>query len=442
MDNFQNLPKILIVGTYTFEGDDATTITLRNMFAGWEVKNIAFLHLTTSHKKNESKYLTFRLSKFLFGNFNPEHDQGSIVNKVRASRSLIHGVQGANKSVSVKSLLFNFLHTIISAYRALVPFRYTIELDDFIAKFRPDVIYSPLGDIRIMKIVNKISVKYNIPLIPHFMDDWQNTMFAGNLFLIIPRIALILGLRQIMSRAYYGFAISQKMATEYVKKFHKPFYPFMNCVADSYVADIPLNKTPAENGECQLKFCYSGGLHLNRYEILLAICEVLQQKQTDNNFKLSIFTKSTDWERYGTEFKKFDFVKYMGFVNPDEIIDQLRGQDFLIHVESFEPKFVKYTRLSISTKIPEYLSLKKPILAIGPPDIASIEYLSSNNCALIIEKIHFETIASKINILLSDKLFNEAISNRAYSLYKKNHVAKQQQMLLKEKIVNLVELPK
>jgi len=442
MTNLSASPRILIVGTCTFDGDDATTITLRNLFAGWEKNNIAFLHLTSVPSRNKSNYLTFNLSKFLFGNFKTENEQPGFINNVRASRSLIYGVQGANKAVSFKTFLFNFLHTFISAHRALIPYQYPQELDDFINRFHPDVIYSPLADIRIMKIVNKISAKYKLPVIPHFLDDWQNTMYADNLFLTIPRIALIVGLKKIMTKAYYGFTISQKMANEYGNKFQKPFFPFMNCVEDSYDASISIPEAPSDCPDGQLQFCYSGGLHLNRYKILLAICEVLQQKRSEQNIKLSVFTKTTDWEKYGGNFKKFDFVKYMGFLKPDELMNQLRKHDFLIHVESFEPKFVKYTRLSISTKIPEYLSLKKPILAIGPDDIASIEYLSSNNCALVVGKINDELIASKINILFSDKIFNDTISKMAYSLFKKNHEAKQQQVLLKEKIMNLVQFSK
>jgi len=442
MTNLSAFPRILIVGTCTFDGDDATTITLRNMFAGWEKNNIAFLHLTSKTNIVKSAYLTFNLSKFLFGNFKTENQQTSFLKNVRDSRSLIYGVQGAGKSASFKSAVFNFLHTFISAHRALIPYQYPEALDVFIKTFHPDVIYSPLADIRIMEIVNKISAKYSLPVIPHFMDDWQNTMYAGNLFLTIPRIALIIGLKKIMKRAYYGFSISEKMANEYFIKFHKPFYPFMNCVADSTEVCVPVPEALSDCPDGQLQFCYSGGLHLNRHKILLAICEVLQQKCSDHNIKFSFFTKISDWEKYGDEFRKYDFVRYMGFLKPDELMDQLRKQDFLIHVESFEPKFVKYTRLSISTKIPEYLSLNKPILAIGPDNIASIEYLSSNNCALVIGKINDEIITSKINILLSDKIFNDKIGKMAYSLFKKNHEAKQQQILLKEKIMNLVQSSK
>ena len=37
------------------------------------------------------------------------------------------------------------------------------------------------------------------------------------------------------------------------------------------------------------------------------------------------------------------------------------------------------------TKIPEYLSSQKPIIAIGPSGIASIDYLKNNNAALVLD---------------------------------------------------------
>ena len=52
----------------------------------------------------------------------------------------------------------------------------------------------------------------------------------------------------------------------------------------------------------------------------------------------------------------------------------------LVHVESFDNKSRQLTKLSISTKIPEYLATGKPIIAIGPREVASLEYLK--DCSL------------------------------------------------------------
>ena len=427
-----NLPKILIIGAYTFEGDDATTITLRNMFESWDVKNIAFIHLTAEPVQKKSKYSIFTLSNFIFGNVKINDSKKSFINNVRASRSLLPGVQGVTKTSSLKIFILNIIHTFLAAHKALIPYKYTKELDDFIQGYHPDLIYSPLGDIRIMQIINRISVNYKIPVIPHFMDDWQNTMYSQNSLLFFPRHILLSKLKKIIQRASFGFTISQKMANEYSMKYNIPFFPFMNCISDPFKEIQTQNKQISK----PLKLCYSGGLHLNRAQSLEVLCEVLKKMSINNDFELSIFTKPTDWEHSGDALSRFDFVKYMGFVKPEEISGRLMKQDILVHVESFDPKIIKYTRLSISTKIPEYLSLAKPIIAIGPPNIASIEYLSSNNCALIIDSINTESVSSVLKNLFNDKMQFDLLRNKAYALFKKNHETKEQQLLLKEKLIS------
>lgn len=429
----ENLPKILIIGSYTFDGSDATSITLKNLFTGWEKDKIAFLCFASSSQKNQSDYLKFSISKLLFGNFAVSTDSDSLINKVRASRSMVIGVQGAIKDRSIKTSIFNLVHTIVSAHRAIIPYKYTADLETFLEEYKPDIIYSLLGDIRTMQMANKISTKFDIPIIPHFMDDWQNTMYSGNSFLIIPRLILLLNLRKIMGRSTIGLTISQKMADEYSEKFKKNFITLMNCVNETTKA--PDFKHISYHNA--VNFCYSGGLHLDRSKSLLSICLALQKLNTNKNFTLSIYSKEMDWLKCGQEFDDFDFVKYMGFIKSEEILEKLIKQDILIHVESFDPKIVKYTRLSISTKIPEYLSMAKPIIAIGPPNIASIEYLASNQCALIFSENNTKNIESKLKTVLNDDNILKSMCENAYILFKNNHTSNLQRALLRNIISSI-----
>ena len=60
----------------------------------------------------------------------------------------------------------------------------------------------------------------------------------------------------------------------------------------------------------------------------------------------------------------------------EELIKTLNKADVLVFVESFAEEQIEKTRYSLSTKIPEYLSLKKPIFAVGPENISSMRYIS------------------------------------------------------------------
>lgn len=52
---------------------------------------------------------------------------------------------------------------------------------------------------------------------------------------------------------------------------------------------------------------------------------------------------------------------------------------FLLHVESFDKRNRTYVRYSVSTKISEYLSSNRVVLAYGPHEVASMQLLKDNN---------------------------------------------------------------
>ena len=76
---------------------------------------------------------------------------------------------------------------------------------------------------------------------------------------------------------------------------------------------------------------------------------------------------------------------------------RLNSCDYPVFVESFDKKQVEKTRLSFSTKIPEYLSLRKPIIAIGPRGIGSMDCLSK--VAICINNV--SEMKSKIRMLIN-----------------------------------------
>lgn len=423
MKNIDNLPKILIIAGYTFEGTDATSITLKNIFSSWSPERIAFVHITHLEKKHELKKNIFTICDRKFGNILIRKNK-IFFNEILSSRSAVGGTLGVINSTDIKSKIFNIIHTFISAYRTLIPVKYSYELDKFIKEYKPDIIYTPLGSINIMYLAYKVSIKYNILIYPHFMDDWIATKYARNIFLIIPRFVQNYYLKKIFERTGKAFTICEKMAHEYSNKYNKSFLPLMNCVDDS------LPSKESDMDENTVRYCYSGGFHLNRWKSLEFLCGCLERFESDKSIELNIYSKESDWQMYKDKFVKYSFVHFMGFISQTEMLDQLKKQTILIHIESFDKEVIEYTRLSISTKIPEYLSMKKAILAIGPSDIASIEYLKINQCAFIVDRKEEDLLQNEIEKIM-DLDLREEVAVNAYFLFKKNHTKEAQQQLLR-----------
>ena len=71
-------------------------------------------------------------------------------------------------------------------------------------------------------------------------------------------------------------------------------------------------------------------------------------------------------------------------VTGEKFIEIRQSSDFLVHAESFDSENKKVTMLSISTKIPEYLSSNRCIVAIGPSEIASINLIKENDLGIVL----------------------------------------------------------
>ena len=111
----------------------------------------------------------------------------------------------------------------------------------------------------------------------------------------------------------------------------------------------------------------------------------------------------------------------------------LNNCDIPVHVESFDKKSRIATRLSLSTKISEYLSLGKPILAIGPEEIASMRHLQDS--AFCITEL--SDLNEKLIVLLENDKLRSDLSKKSENLYKKAHNKNRMQKELYEDLLNI-----
>jgi hypothetical protein len=137
-------------------------------------------------------------------------------------------------------------------------------------------------------------------------------------------------------------------------------------------------------------------------------------------------------------FKKLDIPnasKFCGSLKSNELMVVLNKCDIPVHVESFDKKSIQATLLSISTKIPEYLSLEKPILAIGPKEVASMEYLE--NVAFCINEP--TDVFEKIQKLFRDQNLRSNLAMISSEKYHSDHDLKNNTALVRQEIMRLYD---
>jgi hypothetical protein len=263
------------------------------------------------------------------------------------------------------------------------------------------------------KLALKISKEFNIPLFVYFTDDYLIYPVRSNLLDKFHKYRIEKSFKKLINNSIKCFAIGRDMCDEYSSFFKKEFTPLMN--------SIKFIDYPDPLYSFDLIISYFGTLHTNRWESLLDFSKIINKYNQNNKRKLflNIYTSSILEE---IELIKFN-SKYVNFYKPvygKQFEEKISNSNFLLHCESDKLQFKSSTKLSISTKIPEYSTTKRPIIAYGPSDISSIKLLDDNNLAFVFNSSeNYNILLKKIELLFNIKMCNY-IAKNAYQYAKEN----------------------
>ena len=268
------------------------------------------------------------------------------------------------------------------------------DLRDWVLRFRPEVVYSLLGSVRIMRLARVVGRLSGVPVVPHFMDDWPATLYSSGEIGGVARAVARRELSTLLRDAPAALTVSDAMAEEYTTRFGRSFRTFANPV------DVDLAPSAPRAGGDGLRLMYVGGLHLERWRTLRNLGRQLDGiNMGAPGWSLVIHVPAPDLSRYSSAFEGLASVEVGGSLAPDRVGATLRTADVLLHVESFDPEIRRYTRLSLSTKIPQYLAANRPVLAIGPRDVASISLVASSGAGLVVSSDSGEGLRSALAVL-------------------------------------------
>lgn len=157
----------------------------------------------------------------------------------------------------------------------------------------------------------------------------------------------------------------------------------------------------------------------NRWKTLQKIGEALDELNKDKQrIILDIYSQGVDQEVI-SKLSLSQSMVFKGAASSEEVKMIYKDADILLHIESFLNEDIMRVKHSISTKIADCLASNRAFLAVGPPEIASIEYLKNNNAAYIIENENW--IIEKLqNYFITNKIDPNIIEN-AYKLSNMNH---------------------
>ncbi len=305
-------------------------------------------------------------------------------------------------------------------------------LKNFIQEINPDVIFMPMFccvyPYKILHFIRKFTTA-NIILF-HPDDNYTLKQFSFSPIYWIYRFNLRKWVRKTVKVSDVNYAISNIQKEEYEKTFDKPFQILTKGLDFS------------EEPKCKLEYnkplqlVFTGNIGVNRWKSLAIIAETLKEINADGiKAQMKIYTATPITPKLEKTLNVEGASEIMGFVESSKVAEIQLNADMLIHVEAMDLKNKLLVRQSFSTKIVDYLKSARPILAVGPKDVASIDHLIRNGCAITAD--NKEELKGKLLTYINDTNKMTDLALNGYDCGKKFHDNQSIKQMLYDDILSI-----
>lgn len=298
----------------------------------------------------------------------------------------------------------------------LPPYWKSEALHTFLDEVQPDLLFTILSDsVPLNKLIWHIQGYLQKPLVVYAWDN-NYTLQLGltSPLVFLNRCINRHYMRKTVQKAEQLYVISEIQKQDYEKAFG------VSCKILTKSADFSGKPPVKSKYNSPLQLVFIGNIGTNRWKSLAIIAEALEQiNQNGVRAQLRIYTATPLTAKMERALKKGDSSFIMGSVPASEVPQIQSDADILVHVEALDLKNKLAVRQSFSTKLVDYFKAARPILAVGPHDVASIEHLIRNDCALTGETV--EEVRRALESVLENRGKLDELSKKAYACGKRNH---------------------
>ena len=410
-------PRVLIVSHNVASRNTSMGRTLDTYFSGWDRDAIAQLYF-------HSEVPTVNLC----GSWFRYTDMDAVKSVVLRRRP---GTVLTEKDVQAERTDAADLGTLTGVYnygRKRLPYIYLIRdglwrisgwkhsgMIEWAEKFRPEVIFFASGDYAFpYRIVRFLSKRFQVPCVVCCFDDFY--LFDKNEGRFLGRFRqnrFMKVVRETMDNAARILTVNEPMAEAYGKLFGK----------ECGILYTAAEAAPGPAEEEKTGIAYLGGLGLGRERQLAEIADALRAVQGPGVPEfIDVYSGETDPEILG-RLQENPGIRFHGAVPAGQVPEIIRKNKAVIHTESFDPVIRERVRFSLSTKIPDSIAGGTCLLAYGPAEVASMDYLIRNGAAFTATAT--EDLEGTLRRLFTDEEAYRRISASAQALAHKNHDGRQ-----------------
>lgn len=406
--------KILVITQNAWNNSNSTGNTISNLFSklenGDEVANV--------YCRNEEidntichRYFNVTESDIIKNIFTP-NKCGRVVNNdlVTQRKGAVHREGGFAFFKKHRNTTLLLLRELIWA----IPVWKNKRLKEFVRNFAPDVIYMH-GHYNLymhwmLSFCQKVT---GAKIVMYWADDMYGRKSKNPLGFFYESLLRKRFKKSIESSSLL-FGGSLQLCKEYSSIFRKEFVPFFKeCKQIRLDEDKTVGKP--------MTIVYAGNLLFGREDIMVSFVKAIDKvnNSASNRLFLKIYSNTTPSQGSLLYLDDKKNSVFLGCKPYSEVCEEMDKADMALFIESFEKRSILSTRLSFSTKIIDCMQSTAAILAIGPKEIASIDYLSNNQLGYIITDV--KEMDEKLVYLMDHPEMICSINKRKVEFALKNH---------------------
>lgn len=408
--------------------------TLHSIFYEWEKEHLAQLYFQDEIPESLrfTKFFRIRDIDIIKRVFRLSGECGGVVEPREFVPNHRDVSSGFVFAIIQKLKKYDLLRRILREFIYGIRLWRTKKLNTWINAFRPDAIFLVGSNYPFAFVIGRrIAAELNVPLFVYLTDDYILNNSSRNIFEKALNARLKRKLTQCVTYAKDVFVIGSDMEKAYEIYFGRKFFHIMN--------SIEFDKKPTakkyKNKE-RIEIVYAGGLTLGRGDALCEFALLAVQAALMSNITVDITVYSIELPSLQL-LKMFEssHIIFRGRLSGDELKAALNSADFLLHVESSCNEFKSKTKLSISTKIPEYLSIGVCMIAYGPTDISSIKLIRDNSIGIVVaDSDSFELRVENLSKFFSNPDLCERIASMGCQFAFENFNSMNIRAFIKKKI--------
>jgi glycosyltransferase involved in cell wall biosynthesis len=299
-------------------------------------------------------------------------------------------------------------------------------LRDWIQGFAPDIVYSQLHGLPGMSLIDEITRGLDLPLALHIMDDWPNFLYGRGVLRGVGRGHMERRLRSLMGRASSLMAISGAMADEYAQRYGRTFLAIHNPVDldrwDALAATFGSRSDgPSDDS---LRVVYTGRFGLANEQSISDVAETVSE-MSSQGAAVSLQVNTPDHDSpAAVRLAALHGVVVTPAGEYSRVPGLMRAADVLLLPLDFDEEHVQLMRLSMPTKVSEYLATGRPVLTYAPRGSATAEYSRGQGWSLLVDDRDPVAVRQALELLSRDQGLRAEMGSRARRCAEENHDAR------------------